>query len=192
MEPELLNFLSHIPFLNEEERNAIAADLTVRRFKKGTVLLKEGEISSECYFVLKGCLRQYYLVEGEEKTTAFFTEQQAVTSFASYTEQTPSSHYLCCVEDVTLIVGNFSQEKAMYQKYPKLALITRSMMEQDYGKTQEQFAAFITSSPEKRYLDLLENRPDLLQRVPQHQLASYLGITPESLSRIRKRILAKK
>lgn len=79
----------------------------------------------------------------------------------------------------------------MYTRFPKLLEITRNIMEQDFGKTQEAFSRFISASPEERYLQLMESRPELFQRVPQHQIASYLGMTAESLSRIRKRTAKK-
>jgi CRP-like cAMP-binding protein len=91
-----------------------------------------------------------------------------------------------------LVVGSLDYEQEMYQKFPKLAALTRALMEQDFGKTQSAFVAFMSSSPEERYRKLLTDRPDLLGRAPQHQIASYLGVTPESLSRIRKRIFVKK
>jgi CRP-like cAMP-binding protein len=141
---------------------------------------------------LKGCVRQFVIIDGEEKTTVFFTEEQAVAFFSNHAEQRASKYYLSCVEDSTLIVGNLDLEQEMYQKFPKLAPITRAITEKDYGKTQEILASFITSSPEERYVNLLKTRPELLQRVPQHQIASYLGMTPESLSRIRKRVSEKK
>jgi len=191
MKNELFKLFSSIPSLNKEEVKAIVDDITVCVYKKGTILLNEGEICKECYAVLKGCIRKYYLIDGEEKTTSFFTEGDAVVSFANYRSQTPSKHYLVCVEDTTLTVSTPQKEQEMYEKYPKLKEISHTMVEQNSGKTQEEFAAFITSSPEKRYLNLLETRPSLLNRVPQHQIASYLGITPESLSRIRKRISSK-
>jgi CRP-like cAMP-binding protein len=192
MEKELLEFMGQFSEFTPEEAAAIGSKITAKTYKKGTVLLSEGEVSSECFFVLKGCIRQYYLIDGEEKTTAFFTEQEAAVSLASYAAQLPSSHFLCCTEDCLLIVGDFNEEQEMYREFPKLEALTRTMMEQDYGKTQETLAAFMTSTPEERYLNLQKTRPALLQRVPQHQLASYLGVTPESLSRIRKRIVAKK
>jgi CRP-like cAMP-binding protein len=123
-------------------------------------------------------------VDGLEKTIRFFTENQAAVLFRN----DPSDSYLTCLEDCLLIVGEVGQEEEMYQQFPKLEQITRSMIEQDFAGLQEAFARFITSTPEARYLNILETRPDLLHRVPQHQLASYIGVTPESLSRIRKRI----
>jgi CRP-like cAMP-binding protein len=189
---ELLTYLSRFSAFSEAELADIAANLTVHTYEKGTVLLREGEISTKCYFVLKGCVRQYFLVDGEEKTTAFFTEEQSVVSFTSYSQQVPCNHYFACVEETTAMVGDPRNEAEMYERFPKLATLTREMMEQDFGKTQEEFAMFVTSSPEERYRHLLARRPELLQRVPQHQIASYLGVTPESLSRIRKRISGKK
>ena len=189
---ELMTYLSKFQTLTSEEVEAIAANMKVKLYEKGSVLVNEGDICHECYFVLKGCLRQFRLVNGIEKTTQFYTEEQAAVFFTSYTTQAKSESYLSCVEDSILLIGEPTKETEMYQKFPKLIEITRQMMEQDFGKTQDALAYFMASSPEERYLNLLENRPDLLQRVPQHQLAGYIGVTPESLSRIRKRILKEK
>jgi CRP-like cAMP-binding protein len=191
MDKELTDIISSFPSLNEEEAKAIAENIIVKPFKKGTVLLNEGDISKECYMVLKGCVRQYYIIDGEEKTTAFFTEGQPVASFTSYINQTPSKHFLVCAEDCSLTVGTKEKEEEMCRQFPKLEPIIRSEIERNAGIVQEEYSAFITSSPEERYLNLLEKRPSLLNRVPQHQIASYLGIKPESLSRLRKRITTK-
>ena len=192
MNEALLKYMAQFDSLSKQEKQDITENLIVNTFKKGTTLLHEGEIATKCYFILQGCIRQYHLTDGEEKTTAFFTEEQAVVSFSSYSQQIPSTHYWVCEEDTMAIVGHLDQEQEMYEKFPKLNAITRELMEKDYGKTQEAFATFIASSPEERYLLLLKKRPDLLHRVPQHQIASYLGVKPESLSRIRKRISLKK
>jgi signal-transduction protein with cAMP-binding, CBS, and nucleotidyltransferase domain len=133
MTSELLHYISQFPHLTEQEIKEIADNIPVQTFKKGTILLKEGDIADKCFFVLKGCIRQYHLVDDEEKTTAFFTEEQAVVSFASYSQQLPSKHYWSCVEDSVLVVGSLDHEQAMYQKFPKLAAITRALMEQDFG-----------------------------------------------------------
>jgi CRP-like cAMP-binding protein len=103
----------------------------------------------------------------------------------------PANHYLACVEDSTLVVWSYAAEKELFGKYPRLESGCRVSMESDFGEHQEKLAGFITKTPEQRYQDLMRDRPELLQRVPQYLLASYLGVTPESLSRIRKRIFAK-
>ncbi len=192
MHPLLQKLLSKFDTLSPAEAESIAVHLSVQDFKKGQVLLSEGQVPDRCYFVLKGCVRQYQLMDGEEKTTAFFTEDQALADFSLYAQQLPSPYYWVCTEDCTLLPGRLDTEQEMYQRFPKLLQITRYMMEQDFGRTRDEFSAFILRSPEERYLNLLQKRPDLLQRAPQHQIASYLGVTPESLSRIRKRISRKK
>ncbi len=187
---DLHSFLRQFPSLTEEERAAIAEKLSVHQLFKGTILLREGEISTKCYFILRGCIRQFVLgADGKEQTIEFFTEQQAVVLFSSYGHSTPSRFGFVCAEDCTAIVGDVLQEHAMYEEFPALQAITRSMMEQDLGALQEKYASFVRLSPEERYQHLLETRPSLLQRAPQHQIASYLGVTPESLSRIRKRLV---
>ena len=103
--------------------------------------------------------------------------------------QSESDSYLVCAEDCVLLVGDFRTEAARYRQFPKLQPFTRTMMEQDFGRTQDILSRFMASSPEERYRHLLGTRPDLRQRVPQHQIASYIGVTPESRRRIPRRIL---
>ena len=192
MENDISKLVARFISLNEEETKAIIECIPIRTYKKGTVLLREGQVASECYFNLKGCVRLYYLVDGEERTTCFYTEEQSIASMASYVNRTPANHYLSCIEDTTLAVLHFEKEKELYRRVPKFESLCRVSMEDDFGKQQEMLASYITTSPEERYLNLLETRPELLQRVPQHQLASYLGVKPESLSRIKKRVTLKK
>jgi len=192
MKDALRKMLESFEVLTNDEVEMILENANVQTFKKGTVLLHEGEVSKECYSVLKGCVREYYMVDGEEKTTAFFTEGQPVNSFTSYTSNRPSKHYLVCAENCVLTIGNQQLEEEMCRRIPRLESFIRQEVEKASGKAQDDFAFFITSSPEERYLKLLDTRPDLFQRIPQHQIASYLGVKPESLSRIRKRIFSKK
>jgi len=192
MQNEIVNLISRYISLNEEETGAIAECIPIKSFSKGTILLKAGEISTDSYFVIKGCVRSYFIINDEERTTAFYIEEDAVASLTSYTKQTPAKHFLSCVEDSTLAVLNYEKEKELYERVPKFESLCRISMEQDFGKQQQELADFITSSPEERYLNLLETRPELLNRVPQYHLASYLGVKPESLSRIRKRVALKK
>ncbi|MCF0042131.1 Crp/Fnr family transcriptional regulator [Dyadobacter fanqingshengii] len=190
MQDVLFDFISKYVSLTEDEKNIIISFNTFRTFKKGTTLLREGQYSNEVYFVLKGCIRSYYLIDGVEKTTAFYTEMEGLTPHC-VTSKAPSQYYISCIEDSILNVSNPEMDVEVFNKFPKFESMCRVLSEELLAKQQINFDEFKTSSPEQRYLNLLQKRPDLIQRVPQHQLASYLGIKPESLSRLRARILTK-
>ncbi len=186
----LFDFISKYISLTEEEKNAILSLDLFRSVKKGTILLKEGQNTLDNYFVLKGCIRVYYIIDGEEKTTAFYTELDALTPHCAITN-TPSDYFISCIEDSILLVSNADMAEEINSKFPKFEIMCRILSEELLAKQQINFDEFKISSPEQRYLNLLQKRPDLIQRVPQHQLASYLGIKPQSLSRLRARILEK-
>lgn len=191
MQNKLFSFISKYISLTEDEKNALLSLNLFHSLKKGTVLLKEGQYAIESYFVLSGCIRTYYIIEGEEKTTAFYTETDVLTPHCVI-HQTPSDYYVSCVEDCILTISNADMEAEVNSKFPKFEIMCRKLSEELLAKQRIDFDEFKTSSPEQRYLNLLQKRPDLIQRVPQHQLASYLGIKPQSLSRLRARILEKK
>lgn len=191
MQDILFNFLSQYVPLTDEEKNAIISLDLFHSVKKGTILLQEGQKSKDSYFVLKGCIRTYYIVDSEEKTTAFYTEMDVLTP-ACVVSQTPSEYYVSCSEDTILTISNSDMEVEINSKFPRFEILCRKLSEAVLAKQQINFDEFKTSSPEQRYLNLLQKRPDLIQRVPQHQLASYLGIKPQSLSRLRARIFDKK
>ena len=186
----LLKYMSDFTLISEDEQRAISESLRIDEYKKGQYLLRQGELPSiKCYFVLMGCVRQFFIDEsGKEVTSNFFTEEQAIPIINEKTQGDLSKYSLVCVEDCRLVVGDVDSENTMFNKYPQLEIMIRKMMEIKVGEIQEQFGEFIGSSPEERYESVLRKRPELIDRVPQHQLASYLGITPESLSRIKKRI----
>lgn len=182
-------YMSNLTSLNEEEQQAIVNEIQIEQFNKGMLLFRQGDAPTKCYFILKGCVRQYSIdEEGREFTANFFTEEQAVAVFNHHKSDKSSGYTFVCVEDSIMVVGDLNTEKDMYKKYPQLEEMTRRMIEESFSKVQEEFAAFIASSPEERFKSLLMKRPSLIERVPQHQLASYLGITPESLSRIKRRV----
>lgn len=188
MQSILFDFIAKYSSLTDDEKNAILSLDVFRTIKKGTLLLKEGQLCVDSYFVLKGCLRIFYNIDGEEKTTAFYTELEGLTPLCVFNKK-PSEYFVACVEDSIITVSNPDMEAETFEKFPKFESICRIISEGLLAKNQSSFDEFKTSSPEQRYLNLLHNRPDLLQRVPQHQLASYLGITPQSLSRLRSRIV---
>lgn len=191
MQEILFDFISKYITLTEDEKNVLVSLDLFRTVKKGTNLLEQGQKTKESYFVLKGCIRVYYMIDGEEKTTAFYTELEGLTPHCVITK-TPSEYYVGCVEDSILLVSNDDMSVEVNSKFPKFDTMCRMLSEELLAKQRMDFDEFKTSSPEQRYLNLIQKRPDLIQRVPQHQLASFLGIKPQSLSRLRARILEKK
>jgi CRP-like cAMP-binding protein len=190
MENELVKYISNHLKVSEELEKIIIESSNIKRYKKGSILLKENNISKESYLVLKGCLRSYLIKNGEEKTIEFYTEGQPISP-NNYAKNIPSGHYLECIEDSIVNVNTPEFEAEMFQKHPQFESVCRIIGEVIMTHQQELFTNYKMTNPEDRYIQLTERRPDLIQRVPQYQIASYLGLTPQSLSRIKKRLLAK-
>jgi CRP-like cAMP-binding protein len=189
MKRTLLDHFSRISPLSQEEENAISDGMIITFFKKGQILLKEGQVPTDTYFVLEGCVREYVEYEGEEKTTNFFTEGQWIISLGNHVTPEATLHNLICAEDCSLMTGNEKGAQEIFKKFPRFETIARAVMENYFTEQRKILTSYLIDSPEQRYLKLLKSRPDLFQRIPQYQLASYIGVKPETLSRIRKRIM---
>jgi CRP-like cAMP-binding protein len=188
MHEKFINYFSKISSLSKEESAAIAKSMQTKAIAKGEYLLKEGQISENTYFVLEGCIREFILSDGEEKTTNFFFEEQWAISLNSLSTNKPATHNWVCIEDTTVVVGNEKQAQELFKEFPRFETISRAIMEAAFAEQKEALTTYYTDSPEQRYRKLLKSKPGLIQRIPQYHLASYIGIKPESLSRIRKRI----
>jgi CRP-like cAMP-binding protein len=188
MDKKLLNHFTRFKPLSTEEVEAIDETMRFRQYEKRTVVLKEAQFSSDTYFVLEGIVRQYYLIDGVEKTTDFFADEEWVVSLNHINPNNPSPYYLECCTDCSLLVGNSEKGEGLFKKFPNLETVSRKLMERVFTEQQEKMEAFTINSPTMRYQNLLKSRRDLLQRIPHYQIASYIGVTPETLSRIRKRI----
>lgn len=175
--------------LNEDEINLIVKKTIVKQFKKDDILLRQGQIPTKCYMVVEGCVREYLIKDGVEKSTAFFTEGDTFSPSASAGNNIPSAHYWVCVEDCVLTISNKTFENELRSALPRLDAVFNQIALEKLQSAKAEWSEFISSSPEERYLHLLETKPALFNRIPHHQIASYLGMKPQSLSRIRKRIL---
>lgn len=155
-----------------------------------TILLREGQISKNAYFVQKGCLRTWLTQDGKEVTFQFFFEEQAVSSFESFWTQQPSLYGIETVEASIIQVINKKDYQTLLTKIPELNQLLLQAICQRMIDYQRLFLSRIMDKPAERYAALLANEPHIVQQVPQHYIASYLGITPVSLSRLRNKIKA--
>jgi len=191
MENTLVEMMSNFIVLTDDEKQGILEAFPIKKFPKESFLLKEGQVSKDAFVVIKGCIRKYHIQDGNEITSELYTELQAASDIDSMANQKQSKYYLICVEDTIVAIMNPEKENELYQKFPRFAEVCRVEMEKMIGTNHEKFLTFKNSTPKERYLNLIKERPDLINRVPQYQIASYLGIKPETLSRIRKRISIK-
>ena len=191
MKRKFIELISNFTILSKEEEELMLTSYPIKQIKKGESILDEGKKTKDTFLILEGCIRKHRIIDGIDKTSGFFTEGEAVAEFKSLTNNKPSLHSYTAVENSVIVIINSEKEEAFLKRFPRFEALNRIETEKMLGENQEQLSNFITQSPEERYNHLKNNKPELLQRVPQHQIASYLGVTPESLSRIRKRILKK-
>ncbi len=192
MEEKIVQYFSKFRPLTEEEKTAITQDIDIREFGKKHILLKEGQVVHDNYFVLKGCVRQYIIKDGTERITNFYTEEEWILPAIGQVQPSSSTFYLDCVQDSVLLIANENQGSEFMKTNPKFLELSQMILEKEILKQQQHFTEYQNSSAEERYLKLLEDKPELIQGISQIHLSSYLGVKPESLSRIKKRIFQKK
>jgi CRP-like cAMP-binding protein len=155
-------------------------------------LLREGDVSEYEAYVVKGCLRKYCIDEdGTEIILQFAIEDWWVGDIAGLASQTPSKVYIQALEESELLLIHRDDKERLFERVPAFERMFRLMLQRSYVVLQDRFVATLAEPADERYLHFLEKYPGIVQRVPQHYIASYLGITPEFLSRVRAR-LAKK
>ncbi len=162
---------------------------TQKKIPRKTVLLPQGKVTKAVYYIEKGCIRQYHNSDGKDITFQFFFENQFIMSIVSFKTNEPSLFSLETLEPSILytISKNDFQNKILDQS----PVLTKRMDEIIFRRFiiyQKLFLSRIKDSPEKRYKDLIEKNPEILKRIPQHYIASFLGITSVSLSRIKNRL----
>jgi CRP-like cAMP-binding protein len=180
-----------IPLTNEEWE-LLTPDLRYRSLERGETWISEGQKEKDFGIVLEGNMRHYYTRDGEEKTTYFYFENHLVGSYFSAITATPSPLTIEALTDCRLLAFSYTHLKSLFDLSQKWERFGRLMAEYVAMGLEERMAGLLMLSPEERYLQLLEgNKQKIIERIPQHYIANYLGITPVSLSRIRKRLLEK-
>jgi CRP-like cAMP-binding protein len=189
MNTDLKTFLSQYVSLSEAELESIASRYKRKVVKKNDYLLRQGDTCKDLVFVQKGCLRLYYLKDDIEVSVWFAFSQSSAIEIYSFISEKPSGYFLQAIEDSEVLFLSKAELNKLYQHQPKMHELMRNFWEDVILNLIKRFTALQTDSAEKRYLDLLE-KPDYLATIPQKYLASFIGVTPTSLSRIRKQIIA--
>jgi CRP-like cAMP-binding protein len=162
--------------------------LQYRAIKKGAYFVEEGKVYQHIGFVLKGLLRAYYLIDGEEVNCQFYFEGQWPKAYHSFLRQTPSRMWIKAMEDTELLLIGYDQLQGLFQQSNNWERFGRMASENAYVAAQLRTEMLLLDKPEARYLNLSTIHPQLLERVPLSHLASYIGIKQPSLSRIRRRL----
>jgi len=183
--------LKEITGFNDKELAIVLKHFSRKSFKKKAILIEAGKVADEVYFVSKGCIRLFFDKEGEEVTTYFFTEHMFAGTYDSFISRKPTQISMEALEDTEVFVLTYKSLEKLYKVFPKMNEFVRKSIEQRFVGLHDLFTSYLLNTPEERYLKLVHDRPDLIQRIPQHYIASFLGVTRVSLSRIRNRIAKK-
>ncbi len=175
-----------------EELEIIKQYLTPKKLRKKQYLLQEGDVCRSIAFVEKGALREYSVDEkGNEQIIQFATEGWTIADLYSFLTSEPATYNIDTVEDAELVLINKSAHEELLSKLSKYETYIRLQVTGAYLALQKRLTAVLSLSPEERYNNLLQLYPDLVQRFPQHMIASHMGLTPETLSRIRRKLRSK-
>jgi CRP-like cAMP-binding protein len=193
MEP-LLNYIRKYSSISvsDEDFEIIKSHLSFKRLRKKQYFLQEGEVCKHFAFILKGAMRQYYIDEkGSEHFVQLAIENWWVGDRESWVNLRPSRYNIDAWENSEVLLITYGDVLKLSGLFPAVAEMMRKMDERNNIATQKRITSAISHTAEKRYTDFVSEYPDLLQRFPQHVIASYIGITKDTLSRIRKQSLTK-
>ena len=167
--------------------NLLKSLLNSRKVNKGKFLFHRGDICDFVAFTYKGCLRSFVLKDGKEYTLFFHTENQTFGDYESFQKHKPACFSCQAIEDSEVLIFNH-QAMVLFEKAPGGQKLLRLVAEDLAFLLRDKLLSLLIDTPQERYLKLIETQPELLQRIPQYYLASYLGIEPESLSRLKRRV----
>jgi len=188
---KLNKFIHHIKqytVLTLEEEEHLKRLAQYKQFVRQETIFSSGNVSNEIYFVIKGCVRLYYNVDENDKTAFFYTEGQFICAGESYTYKVAAKENYQALEDTEICVLSREAIEELLSLSPVFEVIARIAVENELLTAQRIIASFVTQSAEERYKDLLSHQGNLFLRVPQQYIATFLGVSPETLSRIKARV----
>lgn len=179
--------------LTQEEEQLCASFFVPRRLRKKQYLLQQDDVCKYTAFVEKGILRSYTSDDkGNEHIIQFAPEGWWISDIYSFLTGEPSQFNIDALEDCQLLLLTRDANEAMLQSMPKMERYFRILTQNALVTLQRRLVRTMTKTAEEKYLAMVQHYPDIIQRVPQHMIASYLGITPETVSRVRKQLSAKR
>lgn len=185
----LIDYFNNILPLNDEEKAFVEEFFKERSVKRRQFILQEGEICKHNSFVLEGCFKMYHVDNnGKEHNLQFAIENWWIGDIGSFHSEEPSKLYIEAVENSLILQIKKEDQLKLFVDYPKFNRIFRMLAENAMVSLQKRVLQNISSTAEERYLDFLKRHPQLFNRISNVQIASYLGVTPEFLSAIRKKI----
>ena len=177
----------------QDEQAIIKTYLTPKKLRKKQYLLQEGDVCKVIAFVEKGTLREYSISEnGAEHIIQFALEGWTISDLYSFLTGEPATYNIDALEDSELVLISKAAQEELLKKVPKYETYTRLQLTGAYLAMQKRVTSIISLSLEQRYANLTSVYPNIIQRVPQHMIASYMGLTPETLSRVRRKMTGKK
>jgi CRP-like cAMP-binding protein len=179
---------AYIHSLDDETLRALQGMSSEKNYQKGDLLLRQNEVCTKSYLIQKGVARKFYLSDGKEITTELFFENDLAVSFDSYTLQQPSRECIEALTDVSVSITHFHAFQEAKLKYPRLVTLDLMLAEYYAMWVEKRLFQFHTMTATERYLDVVERSPHIVQTVSLTIIASYLGISLETLSRIRAKI----
>ncbi len=186
---ELHKILEKLIGLTESEWKDFRIKLNRKKINAKTAIIKEGSIANNLYFIEYGLLRTYHLQDGKEINTYFACDKQFISTFSSFISQTASFETLETLEDSIVYELSYQILTELYKESRKIEKLGRILAEKNYLCVLDRMYSMQTKTAKEKYLDFIKNYDKkITQKVPQHQIASFLGIAPESLSRVRKEI----
>jgi CRP/FNR family transcriptional regulator, anaerobic regulatory protein len=188
----MLEILSKYSVFTEEEQAAFEKIGNRRTFRAKSLLFDGMQIFNKLYYIETGIIRSFRLIDGEDYTYFFFSASDFAVDYQSYLTDTISPLFFETLTETEVYIFQKTDIYALYEKYPKFEKIGRLMAEYAYLSAADRLKQYQTDDLKTRYLKLISKSPDLFQTVPQHYIASYLGVKPQSLSRIRAEISGKK
>jgi len=184
----LMEYFSSLIPLNREEKNLVLSSFHPRLYRKKQYLLQEGDVCTQLFFVVRGCIRMYKIDDkGTIHIIQFAAENNWMNDLGSFHQVQPSALSIDALEDTVVLQINRDQLINLYMQAPKFDRIFRVLLENSYVRLQSRLLQNISSTAEDRYNTFLNLYPDLVNRISQIQIAAFLGITPEFLSKLRNR-----